>query len=106
MTRRDAASRAQSVSNSFRQLVADFVLCAPDFTAVAVIELDDRSHRRNAQGERDQRKDSFLQAAGIKVVRVTVADMPNEQELKVLVALVPTASAPKQVARPRIATKF
>src|SRR5580692_3355416 len=37
---------AQSTTNRFRQLVADFVLCAPDFTAVAVIELDDRSHNR------------------------------------------------------------
>src|SRR4030088_736415 len=53
-TREDAASRTQSISNRFRQLVADFVLCTPDFTAVAVIELDDRSHRRNAQRERDQ----------------------------------------------------
>jgi hypothetical protein len=99
VTRRDAAAGAQSISNSFRQLVADFVVCAPDFTAVAVIELDGRTHRRDAQRERDQRKDSFLQAAGIKVVRVTVADIPNEQELKALVAFVPATFPPKQVAR-------
>jgi very-short-patch-repair endonuclease len=99
VTRRDAASKAQSISNRFRQLVADFVLCTPDFTALAVIELDDRSHRRNTQRKRDQRKDSFLQAAGIKVVRVTVTDMPNEQELKTLVTAVPTALPPKQFAR-------
>jgi very-short-patch-repair endonuclease len=63
------------------------------------LELDDRSHHRNAQRERDQRKDSFLRAAGIIVVRVTVAGMPNEQELKALVAVVPTALLPQQFAR-------
>jgi hypothetical protein len=106
VTRRDAASRAQSISNSFRQLVADFVLCAPDFTAIAVIELDDRSHRREEQRERDRRKDSFLRAAGIKVVRVTVADMPNEQELMTLVALVPTALPCGAARAPSIPVKF
>jgi hypothetical protein len=53
VTRRDAARSTQAISNGFRQLVADFVVCAPDFTAVAVIELDDRSHGRNVQRERD-----------------------------------------------------
>jgi len=85
---------AQSISNRFRQLVADFVVCAPDFTAVAVIELDDRSHARKVQRERDQRKDRFLQEAGIKVIRVSVADMPNEAALKTLVAVMPLTSAP------------
>ena len=89
VTRGNAAGSTQSILNGFRQLVADFIVCAPDFTALAVIELDDRSHRRNVQRERDQRKDRFLQAAGIKVIRVAVADMPNEAELKTLVAVVP-----------------
>jgi hypothetical protein len=48
-------------------------VCAPDFTVVAVIELDDRSHGRRVQRERDQRKDRFIQAAGVKVFRVNVA---------------------------------
>src|SRR6202166_4908964 len=69
-----------------QMLVADFVVCTPDFTALAVIELDDRSHHRNAQRERDQRKDQFLQAAGIKVIRIAVSDIPSEAALKALVA--------------------
>jgi hypothetical protein len=89
VTRAAATGGAQSISNGFRQLVADFVICAPDFTAVAVIELDDRSHGRKVQRERDQRKDGFLQAAGIKVIRVNVADLPNEAALKTLVAVMP-----------------
>jgi hypothetical protein len=99
VARRDAAGSTQSTFNGFRQLVADFVVCAPDFTALAVIELDDRSHRRNGQRERDQRKDRFLQAAGIKVIRIAVADMPNEAQLKTLVTVVPAAWPPARLAR-------
>ena len=82
-----------------QMLVADFVVCTPDFTAVAVIELDDRSHHRNAQRERDQRKDQFLQAAGIKVIRIAVADIPSEAALKALVAAMPIALPAAQLAR-------
>ncbi len=99
VNRRDAEDSGQSTSNRFRQLVADFVVCAPDFTALAVIELDDRSHSRNVQRERDQRKDRFLQSAGIKVIRVAASDMPNEAALKTLVAVMPTASTPAQLMR-------
>ena len=99
VARRDSSGSAQSLSNRFRQLVADFVVCAPDFTAVAVIELDDRSHGRRVQRERDQRKDQFLQAAGIKVIRVAVADIPNEAALRALVAVAPLALQPTQLAR-------
>ncbi len=99
VTRRDSAGTAQSIANQYRQLVADFVICAPDFTAIAVIELDDRSHRRNVQRERDQRKDRFLEAAGIKVIRVACAAMPNEAELKTLVGVVPVGLPQSQIAR-------
>src|ERR1700722_3650605 len=99
VARRDSSGSAQSLSNRFRQLVADFVVCAPDFTAVAVIELDDRSHGRRVQRERDQRKDQFLQAAGIKVIRVAVADIPNEAALRALVAVAPLVLPPTQLAR-------
>jgi hypothetical protein len=99
VTRGAATGSAHSISNGFRQLVADFVICAPDFTAVAVIELDDRSHGRNVQRERDQRKDGFLQAAGIKVIRVNAADLPNEAALKTLVAVMPITLPLTRLAR-------
>jgi very-short-patch-repair endonuclease len=89
---------AQSIANRF-QLVADFVVCAPDFTALAVIELDDSSHHRNSKRERDQRKDQFLQAAGIKVIRVAVSDIPSEAALKALVAVMPTVLPVSELAR-------
>ena len=99
VARTGADGSAQSIANRFRQLVADFVVCTPDFTAVAVIELDDRSHHRNAQRERDRRKDQFLQAAGIKVIRIAVADIPSEAALKALVAAMPVTLPATQLAR-------
>jgi hypothetical protein len=99
VARADVGGGAQAVVNRFNQLVADFVVCAPDFTAVAVIELDDRSHSRAVQRNRDQRKDRFLQAAGIKVIRVAVADIPSEAALKTLVAVMPITLAPTPLTR-------
>ena len=87
----------QSVFNRFRQLVADFVICGQDFTAIAVIELDDRLHSRPVQRERDQRKDAFLRAAGIKVVRIPVARLPVDAELRELVGVVPSAAVESRV---------
>jgi very-short-patch-repair endonuclease len=97
--RADLNGSAHSTADGFRQLVADFVVCAPDFTAVAVVELEDPAHARNAQRERDQRKDRFLQEAGIKVIRFTVSDIPSEAALRALVAAMPLTWAPTQLAR-------
>lgn len=97
--RAQAAGKSQAIRNRYQQLVADFVICAPDFSVIAVVELDDHSHRRDVQRERDQRKDEFLQAAGLKVIRVPVSDMPNEAALKALVAVVPASSSTSQLMR-------
>jgi len=99
VARVEGPGSVQSIGNHFRQLVADFVVCAPDFTAVAVIELDDRSHQRTLQRERDRRKDQFLQAAGIKVIRVVASDLPSEAALKTLVAVMPIIPPVAQFAR-------
>jgi very-short-patch-repair endonuclease len=64
-----------------------------------VIELDDRSHRRSIQRDRDKRKDQFLQAAGIKVIRIAVLDIPSEADLKALVAVMPITPPVTQLAR-------
>jgi very-short-patch-repair endonuclease len=97
--RADLNGSAHSTANGFRRLVADFVVCAPDFTAVAVVELDDCSHARNARREQDQRKDRFLQENGIKVIRFTVSDIPSEAALRAVVAAMPLTWAPTQLAR-------
>lgn len=97
VNRAHAAGHAQAIANRFRQLVADFVICAPDFSVVAVVELDGRSHGDDLQRERDERKDRFLQAVGLKLIRVPASDLPNEAALKALVAALPVCPASRLV---------
>lgn len=70
---------AKSSSNwirAFNQIKAkhfDFVVCAPEtFTVVAVVELDDSSHRSKLAGKRDRVKDHACQSAGIPLLRFEV----------------------------------
>jgi hypothetical protein len=59
---------------------ADFLVCLPDFTVVAVVELDDRTHTP----ARDSRRDVMVREAGIPVVRVQVTEMPTVEYLRAL----------------------
>jgi hypothetical protein len=77
-----------------RLLVANFVVCRPDFSAVAAVELDepfDKSidAQRCAARHKHRRKDLQLQAAGVKVIRIAAHDLPDERALKSLVAALP-----------------
>lgn len=60
-------SKQQATRNGYNRKFADFVLCTKSFQVVAVIELDDSSHkgREAADGDRD----AWLTAAGYRVVR-------------------------------------
>lgn len=50
---------------------ADFVLCDPETTRpLAIIELDDRSHRRDDRAARDEQVDAVARAAGLPILHV------------------------------------
>ncbi|WP_169307269.1 DUF2726 domain-containing protein [Chitiniphilus eburneus] len=51
------------------QKTADFVICRKDFTVVAVIELDDSSHRNKR--DKDAERDAFLRPASRQNVAVS-----------------------------------
>jgi Protein of unknown function (DUF2726) len=57
---------------------ADFLVCLKDFTIVAAVELDDRSHNRAL----DEKRDAILAKAGIKVLRWNVKEMPSEEQIR------------------------
>jgi very-short-patch-repair endonuclease len=58
----------------------DFVVCLPDSTIVAAVELDDASHGSPVRIARDDKKNKALQAAGIKLLRY--ANVPDEAQLR------------------------
>ena len=75
-----------AIWNRYNRLTADFVLCSKDFTIAAVLELDDRSHDNPARLDADRRKAAICDAAGITLYRLNVNPLPNETELRGLLA--------------------
>ena len=61
------------------QKSADYLICLKDFTIVASVELDDSSHDK----KRDADRDAILASAGIKVLRWHVSDMPSLETIRV-----------------------
>jgi Protein of unknown function (DUF2726) len=74
-----------AVLNRYNRLSADFVICNAAAVAERVIELDDRSHDREAARSRDAKKDAVLNAAGIPIVRFQVGAIPAAADLRQLV---------------------
>lgn len=60
-------ARAQAARNTFDRKTADFVVCDKAFQVLAVIELDDASHKDKAA--KDSARDTLLTDAGYRVLR-------------------------------------
>lgn len=60
-------ARAYAARNTFDRKIADFVVCDKAFQVLAVIELDDASHKGKA--EKDAARDAMLVSAGYRVLR-------------------------------------
>jgi very-short-patch-repair endonuclease len=64
------------------QLSADFVICRPDTSVLAVVEIDDRTHDRAIQRKRDRKKDAACRAAGIPIIRWQARQLPSSEEMR------------------------
>jgi hypothetical protein len=74
-----------AIRGHYKQLVADFVLCRPDLTIAAVIELDDLSHSRADRKWADARKSKVLADAGLRLVRIPAGTIPPLGKLRALI---------------------
>jgi very-short-patch-repair endonuclease len=72
LTSHDRATR-----NVFSRKVADFVVCSRAFEVLAVIELDDKSHR--SRDALDAKRDAILTRAGYRVLRYP--EVPDVMDL-------------------------
>jgi Protein of unknown function (DUF2726) len=70
--------------NRISRMSVDFVLCSKDCTIVAVIELDDASHKKANRLAADAKKDKALKSAGIRVLRWQMNSIPDEVEIKAM----------------------
>lgn len=60
-------AKSYAIRNTFDRKIADFVICDKAFQVLAVIELDDSSHKgKEAQ---DAKRDEMLKQAGYRVMR-------------------------------------
>ncbi|HFG7030379.1 TPA: DUF2726 domain-containing protein [Acinetobacter baumannii] len=71
-------TRELGLRNRFNRNMADYVLVDKEFNPVCVIELDDRSHLYTK--DKDLQRDTFLNSAGIPVLRFY--GRPTYRELK------------------------
>jgi hypothetical protein len=74
-------SGRQALFNRISRKTVDFLLCLPDFTLVAAVELDDGSHLV----QRDVKRDAILKDAGIPILRMNVRDIPSVDQLRSLI---------------------
>lgn len=68
--------------NPILQQSVDFLVCLKDFTIVAAIELDDKSHWGEKSKNRDSKKDKNLEAAGITLIRWHAESIPSVEKIK------------------------
>lgn len=92
------------IRSHYKQLVADFVLCRPDYSVIVVIELDDLPHRRAERQDADQRKTKAVQSAGLRLVRIPAAPIPDIARLRQLLERDPreVLADLRQAARPPV----
>lgn len=53
--------------NRFNRTIIDFVICDQNFTIIAIVELNDRTHKNKT--DEDKLRDDMLKKAGYKTVR-------------------------------------
>lgn len=82
-----------SLFGKVSQKRADFVICDKAFNVLAVIEIDDSTHKNRK--EKDEERDSIVMSAGIKTFRWDI-NTPNEEKTRNLTEIV--SSKPKQAA--------
>ncbi|RQO78177.1 hypothetical protein DBR44_00005 [Aquitalea sp. FJL05] len=73
-----ANEQNNALFGTMRQKVADFVVCRKDLSVVAVIELDDSSHR--GKEEQDKKRDAAVRQAGLLAFRLP--NTPGNEPVK------------------------
>jgi hypothetical protein len=69
-------------NNRINRLSYDFVICGKDATAIAAVELDDRSHEAAGRIETDAKKSRATADAGLCLLRWHVDSLPDEAEIR------------------------
>ncbi|GAB7564722.1 hypothetical protein LG202_27620 [Methylobacillus methanolivorans] len=71
------AGQSYALQNRIAQQSVDYLVCLKDFTIVAAVELDDKSHGNPKVKQLDNKKEESLRAAGIELIRWHAESMPT-----------------------------
>lgn len=75
-------AKRRSIRARFNRLYADFVICNPhDFSVVAIVELDDPTHRTEEGKRKDKKRDKILGKVGYKTTRFDVSGKLSQKEI-------------------------
>ncbi len=72
--------------NRINRMSVDFVICRQDFSTVAVIELDGKSHEQAIQKQRDEKKNKALESAHIRLIRWKNHQIPDVESIRKTIA--------------------
>lgn len=68
--------------NKISRKSVDFVVCLKDFTVVAAIELDDRTHDTAERRAKDADKNAAFEKAGVKLLRMRGPNLPTAEAIR------------------------
>lgn len=68
--------------NPIAQQSIDYLICQKDFSIIAAIELDDKSHNGVKSIERDTKKNNNLHAANVPLIRWHAEAMPEAETIR------------------------
>lgn len=75
------AGQSYALQNRIAQQSVDYLVCLKDFTIVAAVELDDKSHRNPKVKQLDQKKNESLSAAGVELIRWHAENLPTTENI-------------------------
>lgn len=75
------AGLSYALQNRIAQQSIDYLVCLKDFTIVAAVELDDKSHNNPKVKMLDKKKEESLKAAGVDLIRWNAESMPTLEQI-------------------------
>ena len=80
----DSANR-ETINQHLQQQIVPFVLCRPDYSVMAVLELSEGSRLTRGMQPQESKTAKALHSAGLRLVRVAPGPLPERADLQLLI---------------------
>lgn len=72
------------MNNRINRMSVDFLIVRKDFTVLAIVELDDGSHKKPERVKADLKKNAIFDSVNAKVIRWNVNAIPSKEMMQVM----------------------